>query len=68
MDPKYRNKPQKEIFDFAKQTENQPKQIEFRFESKILFVCFEDTFLYTIVTKNSATALPVGRQTVNFEN
>jgi hypothetical protein len=30
---------------FAKQTENQPKQIEFRFEPKIYFVCFEDTLL-----------------------
>jgi hypothetical protein len=32
--PKHRNKPKKKIFGFAKkQTEKQPKQIEFRFVS-----------------------------------
>jgi hypothetical protein len=32
-DPKHRNKPKKCFISFAKQTENQPKQIEFRFVS-----------------------------------
>jgi hypothetical protein len=31
--PKHRNKPKKIFFGFAKQTENQPKQIVFRFVS-----------------------------------
>jgi hypothetical protein len=31
--PKHRNKPKKMFFGFAKQTEKQPKQIEFRFVS-----------------------------------
>jgi hypothetical protein len=31
--PKNRNKPKKMFFDFTKQTEKQPKQIEFRFVS-----------------------------------
>jgi hypothetical protein len=31
--PKHRNKPKKIVFGFAKQTENQPKQTEFRFVS-----------------------------------
>ncbi len=31
--PKHRNKPKKKFFGFAKQTEKQPKQIEFRFVS-----------------------------------
>jgi hypothetical protein len=46
-----RNKPKKIVISFAKQTENQPKQIEFRFvsvrtEKKI--VCFEDTLVATL--------------------
>jgi hypothetical protein len=41
--PKQQNKPKKYIFGFTKQTEKQPKQIEFRFEPKIKFVCFKDT-------------------------
>jgi hypothetical protein len=32
-DPKHRNKPKKCFISFAKQTEKQPKQIEFRFVS-----------------------------------
>jgi hypothetical protein len=44
--PKHRNKPKNKFFGFVKQTEKQPKQIEFRFvsvriEKKI--DCFEDT-------------------------
>jgi hypothetical protein len=31
--PKHRNKPKKIVIGFAKQTENEPKQIEFRFVS-----------------------------------
>jgi hypothetical protein len=31
--PKHQNKPKKCFFSFAKQTEKQPKQIEFRFVS-----------------------------------
>jgi hypothetical protein len=37
---------EKMFFSFAKQTEKQPKQIEFRFVSvrtEIFFYCFEDT-------------------------
>jgi hypothetical protein len=33
MGPKHRNKPKKIVIGFAKQTENEPKQIEFRFVS-----------------------------------
>ncbi len=47
-DPKHRNKPKKTkkmFFGFAKQTEKQLKQIEFRFEPKKKFDCFEDTLL-----------------------
>jgi hypothetical protein len=43
-----RNKPKKIVIGFAKQTENEPKQIEFRFVSVRTpkkFVCFEDTLL-----------------------
>jgi hypothetical protein len=42
-----RNKPEKICFGLAKQTEKQPKQIEFRFvfirTEKKKFDCFEDT-------------------------
>jgi hypothetical protein len=44
--PKHRNKPKKKFFGFAKQTEKQPKQIEFRLVSvrtEKKFDCFEDT-------------------------
>jgi hypothetical protein len=46
--PKHRNKPKKKFFGFAKQTEKQPKQIEFRFilvPSEKKFDCFEDTLV-----------------------
>jgi hypothetical protein len=43
--PKHRNKPKKMFFGFVKQTEKQSKQIEFRFEPKKKFDCFEDTLL-----------------------
>jgi hypothetical protein len=46
--PKYRNKPEKLFFGFAKQTEKQPKQIEFRLVSvrtEKNFDCFEDTLV-----------------------
>jgi hypothetical protein len=33
IDPKHRNKPKKYFIGFAKQTEKQPKQVEFRFVS-----------------------------------
>jgi hypothetical protein len=42
-----RNKPKKMYFGFAKQTEKQPKQIEFRFVSvrtEKKFDCFENTY------------------------
>jgi hypothetical protein len=42
-----RNKPKKLVFGFTKQTENQPKQTEFRFEPKFFFICFEDTLVST---------------------
>ncbi len=48
--PKHRNKLKKMFFGFAKQTEKQPKQIEFRFVSvgtEIFFYCFEDTLPLT---------------------
>ncbi len=38
-----RNKPKYFVSGFTKQTETQPKQILLRFETKFLFVCFEDT-------------------------
>jgi hypothetical protein len=44
--PKQRNKPKKMFFGFAKQTEKQPKQIEFRFVSVLTgkkIDCFEGT-------------------------
>jgi hypothetical protein len=43
MDSKHRNKPKKLFIGFAKQTEKQPKQVEFRFvlvQTEILFCLF----------------------------
>ncbi len=44
--PKHQNKPQKNFWGFAKkQTEKQPKQIEFRFESRKKINGFEDPLI-----------------------
>jgi hypothetical protein len=50
-DPKQPKQTEQIIFGFAKQTENQPKQIEFRFEQKVLFVCCVDTLTVMISFK-----------------
>jgi hypothetical protein len=59
-----RNKPKKIVIGFAKQTENEPEQIEFRFVSvrtEKKFVCFEDTQLvaipYFLLTSKSTVNL-----------
>jgi hypothetical protein len=53
--PKHRNKPKKKFFGFVKQTEEQPKQIEFRFVSVLtenFFYCFEDTLAGSCMMKS----------------
>jgi hypothetical protein len=53
-----RNNPKKMFFGFAKQTEKQPKQIEFQFVSvrtEKKFDCFEDTLGGGLNTPNPST-------------
>jgi hypothetical protein len=63
-----RNKPKKFIIGFAKQTENEPKQIEFRFvsvrnEKKNLFVSRTPYLLY-IITHGMMTNIFMVRKRV----
>ncbi len=47
--PKHRNKPGEKFVGFAKkQTEKQPKQIEFRFEPRKKSNCFEDPLMENV--------------------
>jgi hypothetical protein len=64
--PKHRNKPKKIVIGFAKQTENEPKQIEFRYVSvrtEKKFVCFEDTL---VVHDKNLKAINKGQTIIIF--